>query len=301
MYSKGQIGYQIPISSVDYTRTYTELLKSAFRLGVGEIGPVDFLKDYAPKVSYNGGGGASFGALGSQQPYIVIEDAIPAYDGRQPSYIGNTYYKVRRLGDCNGFTKCFEAHIECVHATESELNDIMDWLTKGVIIHPSGGSTTPSDTPITSGNTVINFMKLSSEVNVIGKIWTDVTPIEGQLIYDQSISEPKILVNSSALGFNYCYIGLFKRFYFVKDIIARNTDLIEIQLTSDPLESFKNDILDSYASIDRQSQNGNKFIKDPYMWVQANKNVKILTFKDGGISFDWGHTEDCYILTIAGV
>lgn len=301
MFSKGQIGYQIPISSVDYTRTYTELIKSAFRLASGEAGPVDVLKDYAPKVNYNGGGSAVFGALGSQQPYIVIEEAIPAYDGSQPSYIGNTYYKVRRLGDCNGFTKCFEAHIEGVHATDSELNDIMDWLTKGVIIHPNGGSSTPSDVPSTTGNTVINFMKLSSEVNVIGKIWTDVTPIEGKLIYDQSISEPKILVNTSALGFNYCYIGLFNRFYFVKDTIVRNTDLIEIQLTSDPLESFKDEILNCYASIDRQSQSGNKFIKDPYMWVQANKNVKIMTFKDDGISFDWGHTEDCYILTIAGI
>lgn len=309
MFVKGQIGFSVPLSSVDYTRVYSSLISSGLQIGMGIVsanpqGMVSGLSGLidgscAPRVMYKGAGGASHGALGCQQPYIVFEDVIPAYDGTQPQYIGNTFYKTKLLDDCDGYTKCFEAHIEGVHATDSELEEIMSWLTKGVIIHHNG-SATPSDTPSVSGNTVINFMKLTSEVNVIGKSWTDVTPIEGKLIFDQSISNPSILVNSSALGFNYVYIGLFNRFYFVSDIIARNTDLIEIRLKSDPLQSFKDEILNSYASVDRQKSNGNKFLHDPYMWTQVNKNVNTVSFSEDGISFDWGHSSDTYILAIAG-
>ena len=331
----GQMGYSIPLSSEDFTRTLSSLIsagisvgsalctygassaaagaaktaeKAAIRqgaanaaLGGAVASGVGGLLDgsLAPNVSYNTGGGANSGFLGCQQPYIIMDCPIPAYDGNQSSYIGYTYYKTKKLNDCDGYTKCFEAHIEGVHATDSELEEIVSWLTHGVIIHHNG-SATPSDTPSVSGNTVINFMKLTSEVNVIGKSWTDVTPIEGKLIFDQSISSPSILVNSNALRFNYVYIGLFNRFYFVSDTIVRNTDLIEVKLKSDPLQSFKDEILDCYASVDRQKNNGNKFIEDPYMWKQINNDVNILPFIDDGIEFDFGHNQDSYILTIAG-
>ena len=331
----GQMGYSIPLSSEDFTRTLSSLIsagisvgsalctygassaaagaaktaeKAAIRqsaanatLGGAVASGVGGLLDgsLAPNVSYNTGGGANSGFLGCQQPYIIMDCPIPAYDGSQSSYIGYTYYKTKKLNDCDGYTKCFEAHIEGVHATDSELEEIVSWLTHGVIIHHNG-SATPSDTPSVSGNTVINFMKLTSEVNVIGKSWTDVTPIEGKLIFDQSISSPSILVNSNALRFNYVYIGLFNRFYFVSDTIVRNTDLIEVKLKSDPLQSFKDEILDCYASVDRQKNNGNKFIEDPYLWKQINNDVNILPFIDDGIEFDFGHNQDSYILTIAG-
>lgn len=333
----GQIGHSIPLSSEDFTRQISSLITAGAAVGTalctygaGMAGAIGAAKEttagvmaaqakmhavgsgmmiggrvfngsLAPSVSYSSAGGATGGFLSSQQPYLIFDEPITAYDGSQKSYIGNTSYKIKKLGDCSGFTKCFEAHIESVHATESELNDIMDWLTNGVIIHKSGGSSKPSTTPTVEGNTVINFMKLSSEVNVIGKIWTNVTPIEGKLIYDQSITEPKILVNSSALEFNYCYIGLFNRFYFVKDIIARNADLIEIQLKSDPLQSFEDEIKLCYAAIERQSDKGNAFIDDSYKWTQINNDVCIRPFKEDGNNFDFAHTDDTYILTIAGV
>lgn len=331
----GQMGYSIPLSSEDFTRTLSSLISAGVTIGTalctygassaaaatskkaavaaarqgsanaaltGSVaGAAGGLLNgsLAPNVSYNSGGGANSGFLGSQQPYLIIDEAITAYDKDQSSYIGYTSYQTKKLGDCVGYTKCLEAHIEGVHASDSELEEIMSWLTNGVLIHHDG-TATPSTTPTVAGNTVITMMKLTSERNVIGKKWTDATQIEGQLIYDQSITSPSILVNGNSINFNYAYIGLFNRFYFVSDVIVRNKDLIEVKLKSDPLQSFKDEILDCYASVDRQKHNGNKFIDDPYMWTQVNNNVKILPFMDGGIEFDFGHTEDSYILTIAG-
>lgn len=331
----GQMGYSIPLSSEDFTRTLSSLISAGVTIGTalctygassaaaatskkaavaaarqgsansaltGSVaGAAGGLLNgsLAPNVSYNSGGGANSGFLGCQQPYLIIDEAITAYDKDQSSYIGYTSYQTKKLSDCVGYTKCLEAHIEGVHASDSELEEIMNWLTNGVLIHQDG-SATPSTTPIVSGNTVITVMKLTSERNVIGKKWSGASQIEGQLIYDQSITSPSILVNGNSIDFNYAYIGLFNRFYFVSDVIVRNKDLIEVKLKSDPLQSFKEEILNCYASVDRQKHNGNKFIDDPYMWTQVNNNVKILPFIDDGIPFDFGHSEDSYILTIAG-
>lgn len=331
----GQMGYSIPLSSEDFTRTLSSLISAGVTIGTalctygassaaaatskkaavaaarqgsanaaltGSVaGAAGGLLNgsLAPNVSYNSGGGANSGFLGCQQPYLIIDEAITAYDKDQSSYIGYTSYQTKKLSNCVGYTKCLEAHIEGVHASDSELEEIMSWLTNGVLIHQDG-TATPSTTPTVAGNTVITMMKLTSERNVIGKKWIDESQIEGQLIYDQSITSPSILVNGNSINFNYAYIGLFNRFYFVSDVIVRNKDLIEVKLKSDPLQSFKDEILNCYASVDRQKHNGNKFIDDPYMWTQVNNNVKILPFMDGGIEFDFGHTEDSYILTIAG-
>lgn len=331
----GQMGYSIPLSSEDFSRTLSSLISAGVTIGTalctygassaaaatskkaavaaarqgsanaaltGSIaGAAGGLLNgsLAPNVSYNSGGGANSGFLGCQQPYLIFDEPITAYEGDQCNYIGYTSYQTKKLDDCTGYTKCLEAHIEGVHASESELEEIMDLLTNGVLIH-TDGSATPSTTPTVSGDTVITMMKLTSERNVIGKKWTGATSIEGKLIYDQSITTPSILVNGNSIDFNYAYIGLFNRFYFVTDVIVRNKDLIEVKLKSDPLQSFKEEILNSYAAVDRQKHNGNKFIDDPYMWTQVNNNVKILPFMDDGIEFDFGHSEDCYILTIAG-
>ena len=305
----GEIGYYIPLSSEDASRMVSAATSAGIDFGIGlasgsaaTMGAgVKTLTsgEMAPKVFYGTGGGAGTGFLSTQQPHLIVEDAIPAYDGKQATYIGNTYYMVKKLSDCDGFTKCFEAHIEGVHASDTELDEITSWLTNGVIVN-NHGTVTPSGTPTVTGNTVITFMKCYSERNMIGKVWTDATNIEGKLIYDQSITQPKILIEGDVIGYNYAYISLFGRFYYIDDIIIRKNNTMEVQLKSDPLQSFKDEILASYASIERQRNKGNKFIEDQYMWTQVNHDVKIVPFVDGGIPFDLDHSEDTYILAIAG-
>ena len=93
---------------------------------------------------------------------------------------------------------------------------------------------------------------------------------------------------------------VFNRFYYIDDIIVRKNSSMEVQLKSDPLQSFMTAILNSKASIERQRNKGNKFIEDQYMWTQVNHDVKIVPFIDGGIPFDLDHSEDTYVLAIAG-
>lgn len=331
----GSLGYSIPMSSEDFTRMISGIISAGVSIGTAlctygastaiagatrnavqrsakevganmgvagnTVGTISGVTNgtMSPNVSYSGGEGASSGFLSTQQPYLLFEESITAFDGEQSSYIGNTFYKVKKLDDCTGFTKCFEVHLEDVHATESELNEIMNELTNGVRIH-NDGTATPSDSPTVEGNTVITFMKLKSEKNVIGKRWVDPVTCEGKLIYDKSITSPSILVEQDVIGYNYAYIGLFNRFYYVGDITIRKNDLMEVSLKSDPLQSFKDEIRACYAAVERQKHNGNAFVDDPYHWTQVNKDIKIVPFLYDGDPFDLKHNEDTYILTIAG-
>ena len=331
----GSIGYSIPMSSEDFTRMISGIISAGVSIGtalctygastavagatknaiqasarqvganmglagntVGTIGGVTN-GTMSPNVSYSGGEGASSGFLSTQQAYLLFEESITAFDGEQSNYIGNTFYKVKKLNDCTGFTKCFEVHLENVPATEDELNEIMNNLTSGVRIH-NDGTSTPSDTPTVTGNTVITFMKLTSEKNVIGKKWVDPVNCEGKLLYDKSITSPSILIEQDVIGYNYAYIGLFKRFYYIGDITIRKNDLMEVSLKSDPLQSFQEEIRNCYAAIERQKHDGNAFVDDPYHWTQINKDIKIVPFMYEGAPFDLKHNEDTYILTIAG-
>ena len=312
----GQIAFDIPMSSEDFSRAVAAIISAGVTLGTSlgnfatgnvvggtnkALGAAGSLTNgsLSPEVGYSSGGGSTSGFLSTQQPYAIFETPITAFDGVQSNYIGNTYYKVVKLDDCTGYTKCFEAHIESVHATDDELEEINSWLTKGVLIRHDGNAT-PSDTPVVSGNTVITFMKLTSERNTIGKKWTDAVSVEGKLIYDQSYTEPSILVEQNVIGYNYAYIGLFGRFYFVNDVIIRKNDMVEVVLKSDPLQSFKDEIRGCYAAVERQKSDGNAFIDDPYRWTQVNKKISIKPFEKDGVPFDFAHANDTYILIVAG-
>ena len=170
------------------------------------------------------------------------------------------------------------------------------------------GSSTPSDTPTVAGNTVITFLKCSSENNVIGKSWDETTlALEGKLIYNQSITSPKFLVSRNAIGYNYCYIALFGRFYFINDIVCRENGMEEISLSVDVLQSFKDGILNCKAIIERQKSKGNLYMTDAYMWTKAKKKIVTVPFMGGSYQYvnsagqqSFERANNSYVLTIAG-
>ena len=307
---QGQVGFQIPISGEDFTRTISTLLQAGVGAGanavMGNVGGVIksvgqlFSGNLAPSVQYSQAAGANSAFLSCQQPHLIFSTPKKAYDGDQDEYIGNTYHKTKLLSNCTGFTKCFDAHLEGLDATNNELEQIENWLTSGVLIHHNG-SPTPSGTPSQPGYIVIHFMHCESERNVLGKKWDTPNAIEGKLFYDQSISTPIVTIEGNLIGYNYAYIDLFKRFYWIKDIRAGKNNMTEVHLEVDPLQSFASDIGDCYASVDRQATDANNaFVEDPYKWTQINHDVSIIPFKSSGLPVDFDHINDTYILTIAG-
>ena len=338
----GQAGVQIPTSAEDFTRQYSSILSAGATIGStiatiatgGLTAPLAIGSaasmlsngmNLAPDVQYNSGGGGTAGFLAQQQPYIRLEIPKPLVAGdkeaqsSQYEFLGKTTYQNLKLSSCSGFTKVIKAHLENIPCTAAEKAEIEKALQTGVIIQ--SGSPKPTVTPTTTGNIVICFMNMKSENEVIGKLWDTGTnesliyKIEGTLIYDQDIMHPIILIEGDARNYNYSYIDIFKRYYYIDKIVIRSADIQEIHLSADPLQSFKgesstsyvNGILDCRAIVERQKKKGNTYMTDPYIWTRADKDIITQPFTGGNASYRntkgeqyFDRTNNTYILTIAG-
>lgn len=333
----GQCGVQIPTSSEDFSRMYSSVLSAGASLGSaiatiatgGMTAPLligsgaNMLANgvnMTPDVQYSSGGAGSSGFISTQTPFLKIDLPVPLManndssdeeteSSKQYSFVGKTTYQNLKLSACAGYTKCMEVHLKGIHATDKELSQIESELLRGVIIQ--NGSDTPSDVPIVAGNTVITFLKCNSERNVIGKTWstseTDIITLEGNLIYDQSVTNPKFIIEGDVIGFNYCYIPIFNRFYYINDIVVKEGLIEEISMSVDPLQSFKTDIKKCKALVERQEKKGNLYMSDSYMWTKAKREVVTVPFTaitydyidDNGIP-SFPRSNNSYILTIAG-
>lgn len=69
------------------------------------------------------------------------------------------------------------------------------------------------------------------------------------------LAKPANLNWSTVLGFNYCYISDFSRYYFVRDIIFKSNVIVEMHLDVDPLASFKSQIAVANEYVLRSASN----------------------------------------------
>ena len=258
-----------------------------------------------PDVNFHSGGGGVTGWIANQEPYIRIEEPIPKIGDDQKSYVGLPTYMTKHIGDCSGYTKVIDAHLKNIPCTSAEQDEINAMLKNGVIIHDGTSSSTLPSTPTTQGNILISFMVMKSETNVMGKYWKDGTgeilTIEGNLLYNQSISKPKIIIAGDVREYNYCYIGVFGRFYYISDIEVNENNLQTVSLTVDVLQSFKTQIENNNALIERQRTKTNKYFNDSMMWTQNNKHIVTHHFLGGSYEKSiFTRDDNCYVITLAG-
>lgn len=96
--------------------------------------------------------------------------------------------------------------------------------------------------------------------------------------YDLTFKEPMSVINPTLTLLidktvdvqecNYCYISDFERYYFIQDIQFVNNDVYKFYLECDVLESFKNDILNSYGEIKKVVSEGD------YSPITTNVDVR---------------------------
>ena len=313
----GQMGVQIPISKSSFNEMISSILATGATIGgtmatlatggltapMAGIGAsvIGNVMNMHPNVSFTSGGGGVSGWIGNQEPYIRIEQPIPKEGDGQNLYVGLPTYMTKKLETCYGYTKVIEAHLENMTCTQAEQDEILSLLRSGVIIHT--GSEKPEVTPTVSGDTVLTFIKMESETNVIGKTWdeTNNLNIEGHLIYDTSLTNPKFYISGDVRGYNYVYIPLFDRFYYINNITLKENNLEIIDMKVDVLQSFKDEILNNNALIERQKTKTNKFFQDSLLWTQQNTKIIPLHFLGGDYSRSmFTRNDNCYVLTLAG-
>ena len=99
------------------------------------------------------------------------------------------------------------------------------------------------------------FYKTLDNKNVINKTLTSPLNVELKLRDNQDVIAPVLKMSVNVTPYNYCYIPLFNRFYFVERV-TRSGKLFHVELSSDVLETYKTEILASNAQFRRNLKTG---------------------------------------------
>ena len=134
------------------------------------------------------------------------------------------------------------------------------------------------------------IMSINADGYYIGAVESYDLPIEFK--QDESRLNPSLILRHSASieGANYCSID--DRYYYITDITYSQQRII-LTLHEDVLMTYHDEILDLGVILDRQENEGNPYLKDIEMPVEAKRNVQVKTFP-------YGFSGDTYILATNG-
>lgn len=130
----------------------------------------------------------------------------------------------------------------------------------------------------------IKLYKTSSPRKKLVKDLTDEITLVGTLRAQSSVMSPAFTVqDTSVVGYNYCYIPDFGRWYYINGIDALRANLYELSLGIDVLMTYAAQIRNNYAIVDKVESLGSayNYINDG-SWVNTNRmKQSIINFATG--------------------
>lgn len=123
----------------------------------------------------------------------------------------------------------------------------------------------------------LNLYQMNQENNRVDKDLISVGALSGTLREETSIINPVILIEfNKAINFNYVYIPLFNRYYFINEIVSVRTNLWRLSLSCDVLMSYKSDILNLECYIARNENEYNDYIEDKYLPLEYKQDIEYI-------------------------
>lgn len=134
---EGNCAVQQPVTGADYSRIVGGLISAGMGIATGGVGAVvgTAAALTSHKVTYNRSGNisANAGACMPKTPYIIIKRPN-AYDApNYRHYYGDPANWTVTLGQCSGYTRVKDVHIDSVACTDAEKAEIVRLLRQGVI------------------------------------------------------------------------------------------------------------------------------------------------------------------------
>lgn len=91
-----------------------------------------------------------------------------------------------------------------------------------------------------------------SDTNVVDKIISNKTIVNGDFRGAVDILKPTIGIIGEYYNFNYCYIPILYRYYYIESLIMERKNLTVIKCRVDVLKTYADDIKASMAVISKQ-------------------------------------------------
>lgn len=143
---------------------------------------------------------------------------------------------------------------------------------------------------------VIFYYNLS-DARCINKELIEGDTFEGQMRDQVSIMKPVVRFDTDdIIKYNYAYIPELERYYSIDDITVFREGLIDVSMSVDVLMSFRRDILNCLAVVDKQAmqENGDEYIDDGSLVTDNIMFSDVLEFPNGF------NNEVEYVLIVAG-
>ena len=143
----------------------------------------------------------------------------------------------------------------------------------------------------------IKLYKTSSPRKKLVKELTDEITLTGTLRGQSSVMSPSLQIQDIAvIGYNYCYIPDFGRYYYINGINALRANLFELSLGIDVLMTYATAIRNNAAIVDKVQNFG-----AAYKYINDGSFVNSNRMKQDIINFPHGFNADGeYILITAG-
>lgn len=133
----------------------------------------------------------------------------------------------------------------------------------------------------------MSLYQINEDFKTVGKTIPTPTSTHTILLKDGcSIDNPIVSFSAQASAIaplNYAYIDTFGRYYFIRDRKSLVNGIVELTLESDPWESFRAQLLNVEATINRSAKSSlvNGFLMDSGYQLLAYKHCAIRNFPIG--------------------
>lgn len=224
-------------------------------------------------VERSGSLGNNMGAISVQTPYIIINRPNLSMPDNYGHYHGYPSNITRKINTLKGYTKVSDIHLDGIGGTSTELVKLERDLYNGFII----GDAYHSDPA------VFTLYKNNNDINYMNKSLTTLTTCSDiKLKEPTNIVSPTFILSgintSDIIDTNYLYYPEFKRYYFIKDKTSTNNDLWELHCEVDVLETFRAQVGQLEAVIQRQENMYNLYLDDGSLKAYSNPMVQTKKF-----------------------
>lgn len=130
---------------------------------------------------------------------------------------------------------------------------------------------------------MITLYKNKSDLKVMNKQLTKVKDIEKYELFDIDVVTPTFILTyePSIIDSNYLYYDKNKRYYYINEISRIDGGEVIIKCSVDVLMSFKTDILNCKATIDRNENERNGYLNDSSYKAYAYSQIVAKKFPNG--------------------
>lgn len=184
-----------------------------------------------------------------KQMYVFLDgELMPSYDEVDGNIVSLSENELYIIFTCE--------------IANSSYNKLMEFIQKGIIEISQNGFTT------------IFAYKQNSENNVLSKNLTFVNAIDGKFNQVVGLKNIDIDVKDYARDYNYIYIPIFNRYYYVDSIEFISADFTRLHLKEDVLMSWKDLIKQQDAFITRMQYSRNRKLVDNRFPVEDTLKVE---------------------------